>query len=241
VDVKPIDGLEHVPYAEVWLEAVGEQVLAEAFAAAAAIGKPGLEVWTTTKTPDVAEYLAAHGFEEHRRYVISELDTRFAPDPGPPAHELVTVAERPELGPELHELARVAHADQPGRAGTDIGDGWLEWGFRANPAESYFVALDGDRVLAYGYLTRREDVWWHGFLAVARAARGRGLAGSIKRAQIRYAKEHEIAELRTATEARLAGLRDLNRRLGYVPLYDEIVLRSPALLPPPYPAPAVPP
>ena len=65
--------------------------------------------------------------------------------------------------------------------------------------ESYFVALDGDRVLGYGYLELQDGQWWHGFLAVAREARGRGIAGSIKRAQIRYAREHGLPSLRTAT------------------------------------------
>jgi GNAT superfamily N-acetyltransferase len=226
MDVKPVPGLEHEPYAEVWLETAGDALLDEAFAAAAAIGKPGLEAWTTTKTPDVEPFLLARGFAVHRRYVGSELAVAEAPDPGAPAHPLVTVAERPELAPALNDLARIAHADQPGRAGTDIGDEWLEWGFRRHPPESYFVAVDGDRVLAYGYLEHHDDVWWHGFLAVAREARGRGLGGAIKRAQIRYAKEHGIPVLRTATEVRLEGMRALNRRLGYQPLYEEIAARA---------------
>jgi GNAT superfamily N-acetyltransferase len=226
MEVRPVPGLEHEPYAEVWLAAVDDAVLDEAFAAAARIGKPGLEIGTTTKTPAVEPFLLDRGFSPHRRYVISELDVKTAPDPGEPGTPLVTVAERPDLGPALNELARVAHADQPGRAGTDIGGDWLEWGFHAHPPESYFVALDGDRVLAYGYLEPKDGVWWHGFLAVAREARGRGLAGAIKRAQIRFAKEHGIASLRTATETRLEGMRDLNRRLGYRPLYEEIVVRG---------------
>ena len=226
MEVRPVPGLEHEPYAEVWLKAVDDAVLDEAFAAAARIGKPGLEIWTTTETPAVEPFLLAHGFSPHRRYVISELDVGRAPDPGEPGHALITVAERPDLGPALNELARIAHADQPGRAGTDIGDDWLEWGLRAHPPESYFVALEGDRVLAYGYLQQQDGIWWHGFLAVAREARGRGVAGAIKRAQIRFAREHGIASLRTATEVRLEGMRDLNRRLGYRPLYDEVVVRG---------------
>jgi GNAT superfamily N-acetyltransferase len=226
VEVRPVPGLEHEPYAEVWLEAVDDAVLDEAYALAAAIDKPGLEVWTTTKTPAVEAFLVARGFAEHRRYVISELDVAAARDPGDPAWRLVTVAERPELAPALEDLAKVAHADQPGRAGTDIGDDWLDWGYRPHEPASYFVALDGDRVLGYGYLQRQEEQWWHGFLAVARDARGRGIGGSIKRAQIRYAKEHRIPTLRTATEVRLTGMLGLNERLGYRPLYEEIVLRT---------------
>jgi GNAT superfamily N-acetyltransferase len=226
VEVRPVPGLEHEPYAEAWLKTADEASLDEAFALAAAIGKPGLEVWTTTQTPEVEPFLLDHGFVQHRRYVISELDVAAASDPGKPAWPLVTVAERPDLAPELEALARVAHADQPGRAGTDIGDSWLDWGFRPHEPESYFVALDGDRVLGYGYLELQDGQWWHGFLAVAREARGRGIAGSIKRAQIRYAREHGLPCLRTATEVRLTGMRELNRRLGFRPVYEEIAARA---------------
>ena len=226
MEVQPLPGLEHAPYAEVWLETVDDRLLDEAFALAAAISKPGLETWTTTRTPAVEPFLLARGFVEHRRYVISELDVAASTDPGEPAWPLVTVAERPELAPALQELARVAHADQPGRAGSDIGDDWLEWGFRAHPPESYFVAVDGDRVLGYGYLEQRDEQWWHGFLAVAPEARGRGIGGAIKRAQIRHARQQGLPALRTATEVRLTGMVDLNRRLGYRPLYEEIVARA---------------
>ena len=226
MNVRPVPGLEHEPYAEVWFETADDALLDEAFALAAAIGKPGLEAWTTTKTPEVEPFLLARGFAEHRRYVVSELDVAAAADPGEPAWPLVTVAERPDLEPQLERLARVAHADQPGRAGTDLGDTWPGWGFHPHEPESYFVALDGDRVLGYGYLELQDGVWWHGFLAVARDARGRGIGGAIKRAQIRYAKEHGLPTLRTATEVRLTGMRELNRRLGYRPLYQEIVVRA---------------
>jgi GNAT superfamily N-acetyltransferase len=64
-------------------------------------------------------------------------------------------------------------------------------------------------------------------MAVARAARGRGVAGALKRAQIDWAKSAGIGKLRTATEVRLDSMLALNRRFGYVPLYQEIVLRGP--------------
>ena len=64
-------------------------------------------------------------------------------------------------------------------------------------------------------------------MAVAREARGRGVAGAIKRAQIAWARDHGVSAIRTANETRLETMLDLNRRLGYVPLYEEIVLRGP--------------
>jgi GNAT superfamily N-acetyltransferase len=226
MDVHPIPGLEHLPYAEVWLHAVDDDAWRAASDAARAIDKTGLEVWTTTRTPDVARWLEEKGYHEVRRYVISELDVASAPDLGAPAFEIVTFADRPDLEDELHALARVAYADQPGRSDSRIAN-WPEWGLHAHRPDAYFIALEAGRLLGYGYLQLDDETWSNGFMAVARAARGRGVAGALKRAQVRWAKEQGIAKLHTATEVRLASMLALNRRFGYVPLYEEIVLRGP--------------
>jgi GNAT superfamily N-acetyltransferase len=227
MDVIPIPGLEQLPYAEVWFHEVDEARWQEASARACELAKTGLEVWTTDRTPEVVEFLTPRGYEEVRRYVISELDVAAAPDPDPPAFELVTFAERPDLAYALYELAQVAYADQPGRSESRIGVAWFEWGLAAHPPDAYFIALDGDRVLGYGYLERDDEQWKNGFMAVARDARGRGIAGAIKRAQIAWAKANGVSSLRTANEVRLEGMLALNRRFGYRTLYDEIVMRGP--------------
>jgi len=231
VDVRPIPGLEHLPYAEVWLHEPDEARWREASAAARALGKAGLEAWTTTRTPDVPRFLEARGYAEVRRYVVSELDVAAAPEPGPPAFAIVSLAERPELANALYAVALEAYPDQPGRAETRLGDEatWRAHGLDPHPPEAYLVALEGEDVAGFGYLTpaREDGGWSHGFTAVARAHRGRGVAGAIKRAQIAWAKAHGIPALRTATETRLAAMRGLNDRFGYRPLYEEIVLRGP--------------
>jgi mycothiol synthase len=228
MDVKPIPGLEHLPYAEVWFHEVDDERFRAASAAARSLGKTGLEVWTTDRTPEVVTFLEPLGYDEVRRYVISELDVANAPDPDPPAFELVTFAERPDLAPALYALAQIAHPDQPGRSDSTISEAWWDWGLRANPPESYFIALEGEQVLGYGYLEHEEDGQWkNGFTAVAREARGRGVAGAIKRAQIAWAKANGVPTLRTANEVRLEGMLAMNRRFGYRTLYDEIVLRGP--------------
>jgi mycothiol synthase len=227
VDVQPIPGLEHEPYAEVWFHAIDEDAYAEASSRARSLAKTGLEAWTTTRTPGVAVWLREKGYEEVRRYVISELDVASAPEPAPPRFELTTLASRPDLADSLFELARDAYPDQPGRAGSRVDEEWYEWGLRAHAAEAYFIALEDGEVLGYGFLGEHDGVWSNGFMAVARAARGRGVAGAIKRAQIAWAREQGIRAIRTANEVRLASMLDLNRRLGYVPLHEEIVLRGP--------------
>src|SRR3954453_2710862 len=126
MDVTPIRGLEHLPYAEVWLHAVDDDAWRAASASAREIGKSGLEVWTTTRTPEVAPWLERKGYEEAPGYVISELDVAGAPRLGPPAFEIVTFADRPDLEDDLHALARLAYADQPGRSESRI-EGWAAW------------------------------------------------------------------------------------------------------------------
>lgn len=229
MDVKLIPGLEHLPYAEVWFRAIDDASWREASAGARALGKTGLEVWTTTETPEVVAFLAPRGYEEVRRYVISELDVASAPDLGPPAYELTTLAERPDLAPRAYEIARFAVGDQPGRAGAQSPDyeRWRGWSVDPVPPEAFFMVLDGEELLGYGFLEPGEQHWTHGFMAVARAHRGGGVAGAIKRGQIAWAKAHGIPALRTATEVRLTQMRALNDRFGYRPLYEEIVLRGP--------------
>ncbi len=230
MDVKPLPGLEHLPYAEVWLRAPDDDAWRAASAAARAIGKDGLEVWTTDETPAVVSFLESRDYEIVRRYMISELDVATAPDPGPPGIPLTTFAARPDLAEELYAVACEAYPDQPGRSENRMSpfEVWRSWGLDPHPAEAYFIALDGERVLGYGYLEVDDGVWRNGFMALRRDARGRGLASALKRAEIAWAKANGVRTLRTATETRLPQMLALNQRHGYRPLYTEIVLRGPA-------------
>ena len=229
MDVQPIPGLEHLPFAEVWFHDVDEDRWRQASAVAQQIGKSSLEVWTTDETPAVVEFFEQRGYEQVRHYLISELDVASAPDADLPSMPLVTFAQRPELAEALYAVAVESYPDQPGRSGSDIGsfETWRSWGLDPHPPEAYFIALEGEQVLGYGYLEVDDDTWRNGFTAVARAHRGRGIAGAIKRAQIAWAKAHGVPALRTATERRLTQMRALNERHGYRRLYEEIGLRGP--------------
>src|SRR3954447_16421323 len=144
-------GLEHLPFAEVWFHEIDDARWREASAAAVELDKIGLEAWTTDRTLGVAAFLEARGYEVVRRYVISELDVAAAPEPPAPAFPLTTFAERPDLADDLFALARVAYPNQPGRSETRIDDAWYEWGLRAHPPQSYFVAVEDESLLGYGY------------------------------------------------------------------------------------------
>src|SRR2546422_7773296 len=61
VDVKPMPGLEHLPFAEVWFHEIDDDRWREASVAARELGKTGLEVWTTDATPGVVAFLEERG------------------------------------------------------------------------------------------------------------------------------------------------------------------------------------
>ena len=231
VEVKPMPGLEHLPFAEVWFHEVDEARWREASAAARAIGKTGLEVWTTDKTPEVVAFLEERGYEQVRHYVISELDVTAAPDPDPPAFGLVTFAERP--GPRARAVpdrARVVRrpAGTLGAANRELRVVAVLGARSASAGGVLHRARRTNACSATDSSTSTDDVWWNGFMAIARSDRRRGVAGAIKRGQIAWAKNKGIPSLRTANETRLEGLLAFNRRLGYRTLYTEIVLRGPA-------------
>jgi hypothetical protein len=112
--VRAIPGQEHLPWAEVWFRTPHEEAWREASRTARALGKSGLEVWTTEDHPDVVEFFAERGYEEVRRYLRFALDVDAAPDPGEPEWPLTTLAERPELLPQVYDVARETYVDQPG-------------------------------------------------------------------------------------------------------------------------------
>ena len=233
VDVKPIPGLEHLPFAEVWFHEIDDASFRAASTAAYAIGKTGLEAWTTDRTPDVVAFLTERSYLEVRRYVISELDVVAAAEPAPSTHEIVSLRERPELVPAVYAIACESYVDQPGREDQRMPplEEWRLWGLDPHPADAYLIALEGGNPVGYGYLEPDGDRATHGFMAVARAARGSGVATSLKQAQIAWAKANGISTLRTATETRLTQMRALNARHGYRSVYEEIVLRGPAKSP----------
>jgi mycothiol synthase len=228
VAVRAIPGQEHLPWAEVWFRAIDEEAWREASRAARALGKTGLEAWTTEEHPDVVDFLAARGYEEVRRYLRSVLDVAAAPDPGDPEWELTTLADRPDLVEKVFELALEAHRDQPGREDTVMQfEGWRGFAVDSNPKDAFVIALAGGEPIGFGVLSVDGDEGYHGMTGVARAWRRRGVAESIKRAHIRWAKANGLRVLRTANEVRITAIRRINERHGYRPEPAEIVLRGP--------------
>jgi GNAT superfamily N-acetyltransferase len=206
---------------------IGSGLYAAVSELAAADGRTCIDVEVSDRDPAGGEFAARRGFAEAlEQHVFVELDltscTPLPVDP-PPGIRIVSLAERPELAREVWEVQCEAVVDIP----TDIEESVpadFET-FRENRLEhpssiheALMIALDGDEAVGYAMLYRREarpGVADHAMTAVRRAWRGRGVAGSLKRAHVAWAKANGLTALATANEERNAPIRALNRRYGY--------------------------
>lgn len=201
-------------------------------------GKSMLMGRTTADRPEAIEFLEHRGFAEHDRMKAVRLDLGglAAPAVEPPDGVAIASLEaRPDLVPGVYAVAVEALPDIPGDG--PLAPATLEE-FRVRdvdresvPAGGFVVALDAATGLVVGYanlllLPGDSRVAWHGMTAVARAWRGRGVAGALKRATIAWAVDHGLVALETANDTENAPMRAANARLGYRPLPDEIYFRA---------------
>jgi mycothiol synthase len=93
-----------------------------------------------------------------------------------------------------------------------------EWAQEELRGPVIFGALDNDRMVGYAALVARPaspESLEHGFTAVVRSHRGRGIATALKRTQIAWAAEHGYRELVTYTQEGNEPMRAINAKLGY--------------------------
>jgi mycothiol synthase len=154
-----------------------------------------------------------------------------APPAPPPGVELVSLAERPDLGEGAHRVESEAILDIPGPFPLSPVS-FEEWraenvdvpGFQ--PAGSFVALLHGEPVGYAGLTAQDQDLAEHLLTGVLRAARGRGIATALKRAQIEWARRVGIRQLVTWTSSRNDPMRFINLKLGYVEQPASIAVRG---------------
>ncbi len=95
-----------------------------------------------------------------------------------------------------------------------------------------FGAFDAGRLVGYAALVTRPaspEVLEHGFTAVVRSHRARGIATALKRAQLAWAAKHSYRRLVTYTQEGNEAMRAINSKLGYVGEPAWILVRSEAV------------
>jgi mycothiol synthase len=178
-------------------------------------------------------FASRFGFQEVDRQV-EQVKTLGDEPPAelPDGIRLVTIAERPELLRESYDLALEGYADMATPSPVTVSlDEWLEE--EATLPEGSFVALHGGEVVGYSGLGRLEEgdgaTAEDGLTVVRRGWRRRGLAMTLKRAELAWAAANGIREIVTWTQRGNEGMRRVNERLGYV--YRDVSVTVRAALP----------
>ena len=186
---------------------------------------------------DSQAWAGRRGFVEVGRNstLVLDLTTLETPAVEPPAGiEIVSWAERPGTEAGMYEVAREAYPDIPGEEDAEVApfEEWLAMDLQgaSDSPEATFVALADGEVVAYAKLAlslARPTVAIHDITGVRRAWRGRGIARSLKAAEIAWAKEQGYERLETQNEERNEPIRRLNERYGYVVEPGSITVRGP--------------
>lgn len=150
----------------------------------------------------------------------------------PEGIELVTLADRPELADALYPVGVEGDEDIPGSDGALTFERWRAVAIDRPTLrhDLQFIALDGGTPVGYCTLNDFGSEAHHSLTAVLRSHRRRGIATTMKRAQIAAAKEAGFERLVTESEERNVPMRTLNEQLGYTPdpNWSTILMRGPA-------------
>ena len=150
--------------------------------------------------------------------------------------EITTLEARPDLERAIYEVALETLPDVPGEA-PQVPGSFEEFLARdvtkpTIPAWGFAIAVESATGRPVGYASLEIPsgtplLAWHYMTGVTRAWRGRGVASAMKRATIRAAVDHGLDALEGENDVENAPMRAINRRLGYEPRPDQIVLRGP--------------
>jgi GNAT superfamily N-acetyltransferase len=206
------------------------------------LGRSELLMFAFEDDPDTLGFAARHDFTVVARTRSLRLTLAACPRPmvKPPAGvTIATLAERPELARGIWEVACAAFpdiphggGDEPMQAGSyeEFVAGRLS-GPRYIP-DATFAAVAGDEVIGYAqlvWMSRCAGIADHAMIAVRQGWRGRGVAQSLKAAQIAWAVDTGLHELRAGNEERNFPARAVNAHFPFVPLPDWLHLRGPAI------------
>jgi mycothiol synthase len=220
-------------------QAVGTAIYRQVSEHARSLGKSELQTFSFEDDPGGVAFAAHRGFAVIGRTRGLRLVLDGCPRPSidlPQDITMTTLAERPDLARGAWETTREAMADIPYDGDAPMSPGsFAEFEVRALAGPKYiseatFVAVQGGEVVGYGqlgWMDRADGIGDHQMLAVRRSWRGRGIAKALKAAQIVWALDNGLSELRTGNEDRNAAARAVNANFPYSPLPDQLLYRGP--------------
>jgi GNAT superfamily N-acetyltransferase len=219
---------------------VGGQLYGQVSAHTRSLGPSELLMFSFEDDPDTAGFAERHSFAIANRVCGLRLPLSGCPRPEstPPADVLITtLAERPELAQGVWEVACEAFPQIPFGGNAPMQAGSYEQFAAAHLSgpryipEATFVAVAGDEAVGYAqleWMSRTARIADHAMIAVRNDWRGRGIAQALKAAQIAWALDTGLHELRAGNDERNSPARAVNAHFPYVPLPGFLHLRGPA-------------
>jgi mycothiol synthase len=219
---------------------VGGQLYGRVSAHARSLGLSELLTFSFEDDPDTAGFAERHGFAIVNRVCGLRLPLNGCPRPEstPPADVLITtLAERPELAHGVWEVACEAIPQIPFGGDAPMQAGGYEQFLAAHLSgpryipDATFVAVAGDEAVGYAqleWMSRTARIADHAMIAVRQSWRGRGIAQALKAAQIAWALDTGLRELRAGNDERNSPARAVNAHFPYLPLPGFLHLRGPA-------------
>jgi GNAT superfamily N-acetyltransferase len=172
------------------------------------------------------------GFTEIDRQLQQLRSVGAEPDPVvPPGVSIVSIADRPELWPQAYGRLAGTFADMGFTSTLRVSAQLWEQEWINAPQASFAALADGAVIGVASLLLDAEQPGRaeHGYTAVRREWRGRGVATALKRTTLLWAARQGNSEIQTWTQRDNAAMRALNERLGY--RYGTVSIRVQAQLP----------
>lgn len=187
----------------------------------------------TRLTEEAERWAAARGWRRLLTGPLIALDPRGVPEPSPPpGFECLSTAafDRPEA---IFELTRVAIVDEPNPVPADDlrYEDWLDdWEDPDIDHDASTVVVHGELPVAFAYVKIAGTRAQHVGTATLREYRGRGLATAAKRHALRAAAAKGVTRIFTSNAEENAAMRAINRKLGFEPMGEHVILGRPVEL-----------
>ena|SRR5919109_1450905 len=212
---------------------IGSALLARISAHAKSLGKDSLQLEVRKSDEASRRFLAHRGFTEvgGEEAVSIRLGAERPAAAPPEGIEIVSRRRHPDPVAAMFGVYVEAVQDVPGAPQGETIESWRarEIDRPSRSPDLSFLAVASGEIVGYAVLDVFGDEGHHGFTAVKRAWRRRGVATALKRAQIAGATELGLERLVTASEERNLPMRSLNEKLGYRPDSGRstVVMRGP--------------